>query len=110
MDQRTSHRRARQSRASKNGPPAAPDPQRPRGGRPDLQQILGRFSDALSMISVVQRSLSSQEFTGIGDEEVALRHALDALKSVYNALDEAAALILSDDGTSLAVTLEDDYK
>jgi hypothetical protein len=77
---------------------------------PDLGDILGRFSDALSMIAVVHRSLSAQEFAGTGDEEVTLRQAISALQAVYNELDAAAALIRSDAATRLAAAHRDDYK
>lgn len=60
---------------------------------PDLPDILGRFSDALSMLSVVSRSLAARDFAGTGDEEIALRRAIDELKAVYNELDAAAARI-----------------
>ncbi len=96
MDQRNRGRRARQSRhASLEGSrkPARPAARAHDG--PDLQAILGRFSDALSMIAVVYRSLSARESAGVGDEEVALRHAIDELKAVYNELDAAAVLIRS---------------
>lgn len=49
--------------------------------------VLGRFSDALSLLSVAQNSLSAREIPGTGDEVVALRHATDALKCVYDELD-----------------------
>lgn len=94
MDQRNRSQRARQSRhAGGEGlqKPARPAPSAHDG--PDLQAILGRFSDALSMIAVVCRSLSARESAGIGDEEVALRHAVEELQAVYNELDAAAVLI-----------------
>jgi len=58
----------------------------------NLHDLLGRFSDALSLIAVVQRSLSSQESARIGDEEVALGRAIDELKAVYNELDASTSV------------------
>ncbi len=57
--------------------------------RPDLSSILGDFSDAISVVTVVQRSLAAQELAGAGDEEVTLRHALILLRTVYDRLDRA---------------------
>ncbi len=111
MDQRNPGRRVRQSRhAGGNGPQKSTSTLTHAHGVPDLQAILGRFSDALSMIAVVYRSLSAQESSGAGDEEVALRHAIDELKAVYNELDAAAGLIRSAAATHLAVRPRDDYK
>lgn len=50
--------------------------------------VLGRFSDALSLLNVAQNSLSTKEIPGTGDEVVAIRHAADALKVVYDNLDQ----------------------
>lgn len=111
MDQRHPGRRVRQSRhVGGNGPRKSTSPLARDQGVPDLLAILGRFSDALSMIAVVHRSLAAQESAGAGDEEVALRHAIDELKAVYNELDAAAALIRSGAATHLAVRPRDDYK
>jgi hypothetical protein len=111
MDQRNPGRRARQSRhAGGTGPQKSTSPLAPEHDAPDLHAILGRFSDALSMIAVVYRSLSAQESAGAGDEEVALRHAIDELKAVYNELDAAASLIRAAAATHLAVRPRDDYK
>jgi hypothetical protein len=51
--------------------------------------LLGELSDAISVVAVVQRSLASQEIVGVGDEEVALRHALVMLRAAYTGLDTA---------------------
>lgn len=61
----------------------------------DFGDLLGRFSDALSLITVVHRSLSARESGPIGDEEVALGRAIDELKAVYNELDASTAFIRS---------------
>ncbi len=96
MDQRNRGRRARRARHA--GEEQMQEPARPvavRRDGPDFEAILGRFSDALAMIAVVGRSLSARESSGIGDEEVALRRAIDELKAVYNELDAVAVLIRS---------------
>lgn len=56
-------------------------------------ELLGRFSDALSLLAVAHGSLSAKEFSGTGDEEVAIRHALAALKGIYSELDRASISI-----------------
>lgn len=50
---------------------------------------LGDLSDAISLVTVVYRSLATRETAGIGDEEVALRHALKLLRAAYSGLDSA---------------------
>ncbi len=64
---------------------------RAKGARPppDAAGAFGRFSDALSLLSVAQSSLSAKEIPGTGDEVVAIRYAADALKCIYNELDGA---------------------
>jgi hypothetical protein len=74
----------------------------------NLNDLLGRFSDALSLITVVQRSLSARESARIGDEEVALGHALDELKSVYNELDASTMCIQSAAGEPAAAPRPDE--
>lgn len=54
---------------------------------PEPADVLGRFSDALSLLNVAQNSLSAKEIPGSSDEVVAIRCACDALKCVYNDLD-----------------------
>ena len=54
---------------------------------PKAAEILGRFSDALSLLNVAQNSLSAKEIAGTGDELVAIRHASHVLKCVYGDLD-----------------------
>jgi hypothetical protein len=49
--------------------------------------ILGRFSDALSLLKVAQNSLSAKEIPGTGDELVAIRHASQVFEDVYTDLD-----------------------
>ena len=67
---------------------------------PVTEDVLGRFSDALSLLSVAQCSLASKELRGTGDEEVALRHALGALREVYTDLDRAAISVPPGPGDS----------
>lgn len=64
---------------------------RAKGARPppDAADVLGRFSNSLSLLSVAQSSLSAKEIPGTGDEVVAIRYAADALKCIYNELDRA---------------------
>jgi hypothetical protein len=65
------------------GSPAAAD-------RPDFLELLGDLSDAISVITVVHRSLEAKEIAEVGDEEVALRHGLALLRAAYSALDMAS--------------------
>ncbi len=53
----------------------------------DLTALLGELSDAISVVTVVDRSLAAQELAGAGDEEVTLRYALSLLRTVYGRLD-----------------------
>lgn len=53
----------------------------------DVFTLLGDLSDAISVVTVVHRSLAALEIAAVGDEEVALRYALSLLRSTYNALD-----------------------
>jgi hypothetical protein len=55
-----------------------------------LFTLLGDLSDAISVLTVVHRSLTAQEIASVGDEEVALRHALSLLRAAYTALDMAS--------------------
>jgi len=48
---------------------------------------LGRFPDALSLLSVAQSSPSAKKIPGTSDDVVATRYASDALKRIYNELD-----------------------
>ena len=56
-----------------------------------LSDALARFSDALSLLTVIHGSLSAKELPGTGDEEVALRYARDMFRAAYNARDQASA-------------------
>ena len=52
-----------------------------------LSILLGDLSDAISLVTVVHRSLAGREASGVGDDEVALRHALSLLRAAYTGLD-----------------------
>lgn len=60
------------------------------GARPSLEAagVLGRFSDALSLLNVAQNSLCAKEISGTGDEVVAIRYASDTLKRIYDEMDQ----------------------
>jgi hypothetical protein len=53
----------------------------------DLFTLLGDLSDAISVVTVVHRSLAALEIAAVGDEETALRYALTLLRTTYSALD-----------------------
>ena len=53
----------------------------------DFAGILSRFSEAIALVRVAQRSLDALEIAG--DEESALRTALAALDAVYTEFDLA---------------------
>ena len=75
-DKRPSFGRIRQSRRRVEGA-------RPFPGAAD---VLGRFPDALPLLSAAQNSLSAKEIPETSDEVVAIRYASDALKRIYNEL------------------------
>lgn len=52
--------------------------------------LLGRFSDAISLLTVVHEALAAKELRGVGDHEVALRIGLDGLRVVYDEFDAAS--------------------
>ena len=56
----------------------------------DLCTLLGELSDAISVVTVVQRSLAALEIAAVGDEEAALRYALTSLRTAHSALDMAS--------------------
>ena len=56
----------------------------------DILALLGDLSDAISVVTVVHRSLEAKEIAEVGDEEVALRHGLALLRAAYSALDMAS--------------------
>lgn len=51
--------------------------------------LLGDLSDAISLVTVVHRSLATRDSSGVGDDEVALRYALNLLRAAYTGLDLA---------------------
>jgi hypothetical protein len=58
---------------------------------PDLDGLLGRFADAITLIRVSHRSLDAREVAF--EEEFVLRRGLVALDTVYNELDLAIVTI-----------------
>lgn len=58
---------------------------------PDLDGLLGRFADAITLIRVSHRSLDALEVAF--EEEFVLRRGLAALDAVYNELDLAIVAI-----------------
>ena len=52
-----------------------------------LQEIMGRFATAISVVVVCHRSIAAQSLAAIGDEEETLRRAIRLLKDVYNEVD-----------------------
>jgi len=58
---------------------------------PDLDGLLGRFADAITVIRVSHRSLTALEVAF--EEEFVLRKGLAALDAVYNGLDLAIVAI-----------------
>ena len=58
---------------------------------PDLDGLLGRFADAITLIRVSHRSLDALEVAF--EEEFVLRRGLAALDAVYNELDLATIAI-----------------
>ena len=53
----------------------------------DPYVTLGDFSDAISVMTIVVRSLEAQEIAAVGDEVVALRCALKMLLGAYVGFD-----------------------
>jgi hypothetical protein len=76
-DRRPGSGRMRQSRRRAEGARAAPEG----------ADVLGRVSDALSLLNVAQNSLPAKEISGTSDEVVALRYASDALRRIYSEID-----------------------
>lgn len=63
-----------------------------KAARPDLSEILARFSDARSFLECGVRLLEDwdeEAGPGPGDESVCLRHGLNLLKDAYRHLDSA---------------------
>ena len=54
-----------------------------------LAARLGALSDAISLVTVVHRALAARADGGVGDEELALRHALGLLRAAYDGIDLA---------------------
>lgn len=56
----------------------------------NLCTLVGDLADAISVVTVVYRSLAALEIPAAADEETALRYALSLLRSAYSALDIAS--------------------
>ena len=56
----------------------------------DLWEILGRFDQALSFMTVCQQSLAAKESPDVGDEEEVLREGIHLLRRVHQDLDRRA--------------------
>lgn len=59
----------------------------PTSSESDLFALLGNLSDAISVVTVVHRSLAALENPAVGDDETALRYALTLLRTTYSSLD-----------------------
>jgi len=64
--------------------------------RPDIDAMLGRLSDAISIVTTAANAfLGAEECAGstnagdLGDEIITLRHGVRALRGVYDELDVA---------------------
>jgi hypothetical protein len=67
-----------------------------KAARPDLSEILARFSDARSFLECGVRLLEDwdeEAGPGPGDESVCLRHGLDLMVTAYKELDLAVAAL-----------------
>jgi hypothetical protein len=60
---------------------------------PSLWEILGRFDQALSLVTVCHQSLAAKEAADVGDEEEVLRQGISMLKDVHRELDQGAMLV-----------------
>ena len=56
----------------------------------ELCALVGDLADAISVVTVVYRSLAALAIPEVADEETALRYALSLLRSAYSALDIAS--------------------
>lgn len=79
------------SSSRSHGKPATSRPEEPAGDTPALDQVLGQFSDALSVVETSHRALDSlQEESQVGFAEIlTLGIGIAHLRQVYNGLDVA---------------------
>jgi hypothetical protein len=56
----------------------------------ELWEILGRFDQALSLVTVCRQSLAAKESADVGDEEEVLRQGIRLLREVHSELDRGA--------------------
>jgi hypothetical protein len=87
--------RARSSRRRQHAPPSARASNRP-PTKPDIGEIMGRLSDAISVVATAANALlGAQEREGsttgaeVGDEITTLTHGVRCVRRAYNALDAA---------------------
>ena len=88
--------RPRKAGPSSSGSAGSTTPQDRRRGSTDLDALLGRFSDALSVVATAARSLQLAQAEmepipehDIGEDIHTLEHGVAALRVVYNELDVA---------------------
>jgi hypothetical protein len=53
----------------------------------DIENVMERFSQAISLVRVYHSSLAGKEHKDFGDEEEVLRQAVELLRLAYNELD-----------------------
>ena len=82
--------RARKGRCKTSRPEPAPK------SEPDLHVILGRLSDAMSIIATATRSMAAAEqiagsatAADVGEEIITLEHGMRVLRSAYDEMDVA---------------------
>jgi hypothetical protein len=55
----------------------------------ELEDVMWRFAEAISLVRVCHRSLETHTHVEVGDEEMVLRQAVEMLRLAYNELDMA---------------------
>jgi hypothetical protein len=55
----------------------------------ELEDVMWRFAQAISLVRVCHRSLETQPHIEVGDEEMVLSQAVEMLRAAYNQLDMA---------------------
>ena len=67
----------------------------------EFWEILGRFDQAISLVTVCHQSLAAKECTDVGDEEEVLGQSIRLLKQVHSDLDRSTARIKGKRGPRL---------
>ena len=90
---RHSSRRKKVGRSVSTTPTPKP-PKTPRRSPTDFTMLMGRFSDALSILATATRSLANTQEDSqpnpdhdIGEDITTLEHGVSALRAVYDELD-----------------------